>query len=186
MLPSILRLPPLPHGYAVRLVVALNDALGWCKQGINHLIASGLLTRDQLAQYFVDRSINASTAFSGIGAPETLDAIIANTVREVLGGNTRFHPAFAIEFNAACQEELLSLPHPLDHVFGNILDCLPPGVQVACGLNCKASEDQDAETVMNHSWKCHILTKAWCYKCGRVCSLTPTDKHTAGSPCTGH
>ena len=111
-------------------VTTLNDAFGWCKQGFDKLLEASVLTHEQLARVLSDREVTTSTAFSGVGAPENADTILSNTARDFLGEaaggqhlrHLTFKPLFAIEFNRACQKELLALPGPPQHVFGNILD----------------------------------------------------------------
>eukprot|EP00969_Alexandrium_andersonii_P126004 5571003-Alexandrium_andersonii.AAC.1 len=82
---------------------------------------SGAITKDQLLDdILIGRSIDASTAFSGMGTPEAADRQVQLTCKKVaaemwcrsgaLPPTLSYIPKWAIEFNSKCQEELLNMP----------------------------------------------------------------------------
>ena len=150
-----------------------------------------------------NRTITTSTAFPGVGTLETAGTVIARTAKAVIGRALKssdtvddkadefqplaFAPKFAVEFNRACQEELLSLP---DHsrpeqIFTNIMDFVPESAQAQCGIIGPIPlkhNDFLNDTILEQVQT--ACPTAWCVACGKMCRPHRTDKHTAGSPCT--
>jgi site-specific DNA-cytosine methylase len=103
----------------------------------------------------------------------------------VLGDDTpaddklRFDCLWCCEYNAACQEELLSDAshvHP-GHVFANALDC------IRSADNTRLGDSAGQDAVRDHILGAPCSSTMWCVKCGKYCKAEQADLHIAGSPC---
>ena len=141
------------------------------------------------------RRIRTSGAFSGIGSPEIADEIISNTAGDFIKKNfdsssapapkpIEFVSMWAIEKDDVCRAELLEAPNGPRHIFGDICDFLPSNWRAACGLD--GNTPWPIEKLAATLPFAKLKTKAWCYKCQKLCSLFTTDMHRAGTPCVNH
>jgi site-specific DNA-cytosine methylase len=89
---------------------------------------------------------------------------------------------WAIEINASSRTALISMKGGPKHIFGDIREFVPDNLRKAVGLD--GGIEWPAERLRKVLPKCKIKTVAPCFKCsGKLCQLTRTDEHTAGSPC---
>ena len=195
-LPPLARLV-LPPYLEIQTVRTAEDAFSWCASGLRRLLAGSVITPEQFAALASARTITTSTAFSGIGCSETADEIVASGCQQVLGevndGNRDsgalplcFKPEFAIEFKAACQEEILYLPKPPAHVFDDQLSFVPAKVKREVMELAGQGHADTGQKITKALLGCNMLARAWCIKCGKLCVARRAHKHTAGPPCTDH
>lgn len=148
-LPGLFRIV-VPPNTRIRQVRTLNNyedgAMAWARHAIEKVLSENLMTPDQFARNVSERELLTSTAFSGVGAPETADDMIAHAVRDQLrklestASPPTFTPVFAIEFNHPCQEELMSFPGKCPkHIFGDMLKFVKP----------KAAEELSLRSMFN-------------------------------------
>ena len=112
------------------VVSDVNAAFGWCAAAKAKVINGSVLSPETLLTLVSDRVVSTSSAFSGVGAPEVSDGIVSSNmgrlIRELgVHDSARaprpvcYNPVFCIEWNQVCQAELMALPHPPQHIFGN-------------------------------------------------------------------
>ena len=121
--------------WAAREVTQLADAFNWCGQGFDRLMNSGVCSTQLLMSLLTDRVITTSTAFSGVGTPDTADVLIEHSAARFVSQNAgneyanilqraaplKFTPLFAVESDAACREELLAMPQPPACLFPDVM-----------------------------------------------------------------
>ena len=163
------------------------EAMQWAPHAFERLVALGLETQSSLLTKFGgNRRVTTSSAFSGVGAPETADLFIEAATCRIAPNIAALTlvPLWAFEYNRKCQEELLVAACPPQHVFGNILDLCPRQYRKACGLDGGVAKDADA--LRDCLPRCNVKRRLWCVRCGRRCRLQYAAIHRAGSPCTDH
>ena len=124
--------PPL------KVVRSHVEAMQWANDGLTRLQQLGSETKPTLIKKLCDRTITTSSAFSGVGSPETSDLFIEAAVAQLSSldpGTTplKFEGEWALEFDGPCQEELLAAQQPPQHLFVNILDVCPERYRKMCG-----------------------------------------------------
>ena len=186
---SKLRLPaqPLPNRTS-----SLDDAMRWAESALEFVRRNDILSDVELDALISDKVVIISTAFSGIGTPETANRMISAACAKHLARRPTtpttprplsFQNSFAIEIDKRCQEELLIMEGGPNHVFEDILNFLPRQVRRQCDLyrGGKPATKQELKTnILNAK----PLLSAWCVRHGCRCKLASTDLHEAGSPCT--
>jgi len=195
-----LSIPDVVFGYALPPCCSPADSFQWCGRTLDDILEHRIVTNEYYIQLLTNRTINSSTAFSGVGGPEVGDTQIENTLRAKLDrlkqqGQAmqrllanreplRFVPMWAIESNTKCWEELLSLPNPPLHIFTDIREFVPRHLRKSVGLD--GGQELPSTELRKTLPFCKPLLRGWCVVCGSNCYLTHTALHTAGSPCTDH
>ena len=131
-------------------------------------------------------SLSFSTAFSGVGAPETarlnLAQFFVSTITGLSLTTFALAPLFCIEWDHACQGELLCGPHPPQCLFTNMLDFINPLVKQRVEQNIRTwSVDKLKELVTTGEL---AIDSAYCVIHKTVCKLVRAMMHLAGPPCT--
>eukprot|EP00969_Alexandrium_andersonii_P139035 6149031-Alexandrium_andersonii.AAC.1 len=67
------------------------------------------------------------------------------------------------------------------HVFGNILDFTCPAHRKKAGLD--GGKEADPRELMRCLPRSRPCLEAWCHRHGKMCPITWTMDHRAGSPC---
>ncbi|CAL1146289.1 unnamed protein product [Cladocopium goreaui] len=158
-----------------------------------------VITSGELASRL--ESFSISTAYSGIGAPETTLNIIHHWVQEIRGRETSGSGSkatvkaprmvFQVEYDECCRKELLHYPslHKDSHpccCFGDLNGFYRPELQevvkqlqeqpeLALEILSKMVADGEA-----------VTTRGWCYAHGKYCDMTMALLHVAGTSCTAY
>ena len=113
-----LAVPRTPPGRTA----SLEDAMKWADRGLDRLLLDNS-QRDQVLSALSNRTVHTSSCFSGVGAPEISDGIIAASASVLLSSSpasTRVTPLtfvsrYCIEVNKKAQQELLLLTDTAPH-----------------------------------------------------------------------
>ena len=150
--------------------------------------ASNLNLKDILAAW-VHETCTLSTAYSGIGAPETACAMLSHQLRifwpDFPEGDLMV-PKAMCEIDPDCIDELLARPHCNSCVFGDINKFWHPktAATVSKAWACPSSSwDMLGPAVKAGK---AVVGEAWCYRHRRVCTYPSCTVHVAGSSCTNH
>lgn len=134
------------------------------------------LSEGKLCQWMEDLSI--STAYSGVGAPETTVNILRSTMASMFGHEkTIAKPKvlFQIEWDEPCRAELALFDNVNDHqacIFGDLCDFFSPHLAETISELKKRPElalEVLAGQIANGE---AVVTSAYCYKHKKTCSLT--------------
>ena len=89
---------------------------------------------------------------------------------------------FACEILKQCQNELLWQAEPPQHLFGDILEIMPPDLerQVARIPPC------ENETLRSRILSTPLRRSAWCIRCCKDCPVTRAHCNVSGVPCVDH
>ena len=178
-------------------VFTLDSCHSWCKRALEQVKASGAITWHNLQKLLAERVITTSTAFSGIGAPETADEIIAKTAAGFLQEHAseddghdgeeavpleplEFLPKHACEWYSKSQTVLLAQPGSDACLFGDILSFVPADKRDAWK---KATNADERMVEFNKMANGPIEREQDCLRHNKKCNICVTSKHTAGTPC---
>lgn len=169
---------------------------------MDFMLCHNIITQQHWLNVMTNRRVTTSIAFSGIGSPETSDYQINRATRRKLQkmiasekcehGRQRLERRspinlcniWCIECSEKCWEELLCLPEPPVHIFTDISEFVAKHLRKAMGLdNGKELTSSELRELIPFST---LVSKAFCVVHGKRCTITKTDLHTAGSPCTDH
>ena len=136
---------------------------------------------------FGRRSLTMSSAYSGIGTVEQA----AHQICSALPGYV-CTPAWALEKDTTCKAELVSWFRCIGHhqacVFGNLKDLVPECWYHDLGFGKDAVELPPSALYEKglHNADVFTQTRSCASHTGRVCHLTHTDIHVAGTTCVDH
>jgi hypothetical protein len=164
--------------------------MAWQRHAFDKL-ANGPLGAHGLAQLVSNRMITTSSACGGICTDMVADSMLESAAKEHLRscghGDVRpikLNALYTIEHDMKCIEEILALPEPPDHIFGDLSDFVPTELRKPFGLD--GGDEAPPGELRRMIASCTPLTKAWCYKHGNVCNMETSDAHRAGTSCKDH
>ena len=169
----------------------MYEAAAWAPHALRKLAESDVLGSrgaQFLLQYSEGRTITLSKAFFGVLTPELGARLWVNALSSFNSGSSPRRPMtfellFAIEWNTACQEEILnSLPADIvpTCLFGDQLGFIPQDVATAV-----ADQSREPSWVRRALLDCMTLPRCWCLRHGRSCEARTADVNIAGT-CTDH
>jgi hypothetical protein len=128
-----------------------------------------------------------SSAFSGIGAPETASHSICKGLSHFLGEDIVARNLWACEYFDHSQHELRMLPDSPSCLFGDITQFISSGVRDDLKANAARMTYDD---VLRLFFDVHTKTptslvglNGFCIQHQRCCSLSQAILHVAGTPC---
>jgi site-specific DNA-cytosine methylase len=131
-----------------------------------------------------------STAFSGIDAPGTGGAMLANAISEQLLGRPCPRKLFmkhksAVEWNKAAASELLGHPHPPEHLFTDMNGFLTPWAKGKIQQLTDVGQPLTMDTLWFIVANPHrsVTPVGKCSVCNSKCAYHAGSIHWAGTPC---
>eukprot|EP00973_Karenia_brevis_P090199 12401424-Karenia_brevis.AAC.2 len=177
--------------HAKKVIKTLENIFEWAHDGL-HTAAE--INTQMTIECSSNRLLNTSSAFSGYGTDcisEKFITAAANKFLQKLPGPSAskpcpitFAPKYAIEYNKACQQELLIIENGPEHVYADILDFVPDSMRKSCGMDGGV---QRSNAYLRRVLPfCKPKRSAWCLRHRKHCVIISTDIHSAGSPCQDH
>lgn len=162
-------------------VSSIDDAFRWVDHTLRVWARHPECTPLQLASALKRKSL--STAFSGVGTPETTTEIIRAHLCSRGIDASAMTCTFAVEMFAQSQRELLAIPHGPECIFSNmthfIHESIRAGVEAALDDNLMSWDDL-------RSLLCRaaaIAPSAYCVRHNQMCRARRACFHCAGTPC---
>ena len=128
--------------------------------------------------------LGISTAFSGVGAPETAGMMLVNYIRAHYGREVPFHADSALEWNAESRAELMCARHKPRHMYVDACEFLVCDIRKRVMLAADSGQlsvQQLAEAVLQPG---AVKPVAECVVCGSPQCVVPKSAcHIAGTPC---
>lgn len=184
----------------------VQECFEWAPHQLERHIARAALAGEDLLASMLDRPphIVLTTTYSGLGSAE-LAAGMVQTALKAKGVEVQLRCYSATDYNSLCRKTCMHLANPPEHVFGDIMSWIPPGLardlrdmQTEQLEKCKAEwttnrsrktellaehgrcfRDRAIQLLREHQWDPNMTS--YCYKCKRSCRLAPPD-NISGRP----
>ena len=174
-------------------VTDITGAFQWLHTALDKLLHCSLISASELMAIFARRLVTCSSAFSGIGTPETSHNVIVKSLPAYCSARGIEPPSnmlamssqYAVEWDRACIAELLVHPAGPQHIFGNILNFCEPRVVMSCGL-ASAGMCKPNHVLRQTMPFARCQRKAFCWRHRAQCEAASCELHEAGSPCTDY
>ena len=171
----------------------LSDLMSWPKRAFYQL--KNTMGNNMLCKLATVLSITTlSTAFSGIGSPETAANVIASFLAFELQddpkmknfdvGKLHMKCISAFEYDSHCVSELTLHPGGAQCIFADISDCLIPSVKKIIKEAVAKKQVPPMKFMKSILSTPHCLNlKQWCARHNRICEVKSGKFHIAGPPC---